>query len=248
MEIESLGDGQFVPGEPEAFPVKIFGIGGLSQPLYYEWDFGDGSPLESGTLMPLDLTPDGSGNATFSVNHTYDLGDTGVARVRVLDAGGAIALDVIAFGCDESSDGDADNLSICTELITGTDPAINDSDGDGCADGEEVLNPTHMTGGERDPLDFWDFYDVGSSRGGPGPGDEDTTPDKRIDFNDALIILDHFGHEGTDSLDHLLDRSAGAAEPWRSQEANEPPTNDKVTFADVFYNLGSFGDSCEGAP
>jgi hypothetical protein len=230
MEIESLGDGQFVPGEPEAFPVKIFGIGGLSQPLYYEWDFGDGSPLESGTLMPLDLTPDGSGNATFTVNHTYDLGDTGVARVRVLDAGGAIALDLIAFGCDESSDGDADALSICTELVAGTDPVVNDTDGDGCADGEELLNPTHASGGERDPLDFWDFFDADGN--------------KFIDLSDAVFILTYFGDKGTEGVGQLLDRQLVEGRPvWRPVEAN-----DGVDLRDALANLRSFGDSCMALP
>ena len=35
----------------------------------------------------------------------------------------------------------------------------NDVDGDGCSDGEE-LGPLAVDGGQRDPNDFWDVYDV----------------------------------------------------------------------------------------
>src|SRR5206468_1945912 len=38
------------------------------------------------------------------------------------------------------------------------DPTL-DSDGDGCPDARE-LGPDWHTGGQRDPMDQWDFYDV----------------------------------------------------------------------------------------
>jgi hypothetical protein len=235
MQIEALGDGQFVPGEPEAFPVKVYNYATLTAPLYFAWDFGDGT-LTSGTLAPGDLTPDGLGNVVFSVDHTYALGDTGTASVSVMDAGGGIGLDEVEFGCDGGDDDDADALSICTELVIGTNPLVNDTDGDGCADGEELLNPTHTTGGQRDPLYFWDFYDV--------------TGDKAVsDLSDTLAILHHFGHgynggAYVDASDNLMDRFVpNPAQPWRSAEAN-----DGVDLRDTLANLASFGDSCFGPP
>src|SRR6185295_8106637 len=111
---------------------------------------GDGT-LQSATLMPADLTPDGSGNATFTVSHAYTGVAAGDAGVTVLDAAGGIATDAVGFACDESSDADADLLSICAELPIGTDPNNVDTDGDGCADGEEVLHAP-AAGGDRDPL------------------------------------------------------------------------------------------------
>lgn len=68
-------------------------------------------------------------------------------------------------------------------------PLATDSDGDGCTDAEELgLQPE--LGGDRDPDNFWDFYDV--------------TGERQIDLSDTLVILAHFGHgPADDALDHL---------------------------------------------
>ena len=89
----------------------------------------------------------------------------------------------------------------------------------------------------RDPLDFWDFYDV--------------TNDQSVsaDLSDTLLILQHFGHEYNggayqDEIDNLLDRYVpNSAEGWRTAEAN-----DGIDLIDALANLGSFGDSCAGPP
>ena len=63
-----------------------------------------------------------------------------------------------------------------------------------------------------------------------------------MNFSDALIILDHFAHDGTDVHDHDLDRAiADAGQPWLTSEATP---GDKVTFTDVLNNLKLFGDTC----
>jgi hypothetical protein len=117
-----------------------------------------------------------------------------------------------------------------------------DADGDGCTDAQEA-GPNHSTGGQRDPLNYWDFYDVGTNRGpSSAPGDEDFTKDHKVNFQDTLIILDHFGHDGTDGHDHDLDRNvADASMPWRSSEGLP---GDSVTLTDVLNVNKSFGDQC----
>jgi len=108
--------------------------------------------------------------------------------------------------------------------------AVSDSDGDGCTDAEEI-GINHVLGGQRNPLYFWDFYDVDGT--------------KSVGLTDALLILSHFGHTANfDALDNLLDRYIPVvAEGWRSAESN-----DGIGLVDVLANLRSFGDSCSGPP
>ncbi len=62
--------------------------------------------------------------------------------------------------CDDSlPDSDSDGLTDCEEADLGTNPNAVDTDGDGCADSEE-LGTVNYAGGLRDPLNPWDFYDV----------------------------------------------------------------------------------------
>jgi hypothetical protein len=88
MLIDAGADHAYVPDTPEQFTTKVFSIDSLVQPLYFEWDFGD-SGITSGTLAPGDLTDDGLGNVTFSVDHTYSGLDPTIATVTVLNAAGA---------------------------------------------------------------------------------------------------------------------------------------------------------------
>mgnify|MGYP001600294194 CR=1 FL=1 len=131
---------------------------------------------------------------------------------------------------DANFDPDADGLTNITEYDLGTDPCVNDTDGDGCADGEE-LGPDHKFGGERNPLDFWDFFDV--------------TGDQAIDLSDALDILSYFGDPGLPATPgNLRDRdNFGAPQPHQTYESN-----DGVDLTDVLVNLQSFGDDCSGPP
>jgi parallel beta-helix repeat protein len=145
--------------------------------------------------------------------------------------------------CDSDSDLLTDGAE---DMLHLTDYLDADTDDDGCADGEEVLF-TPFFGGGRSPIDQWDFYDVGTDRGLVGAGDENLTKDRKINFQDALILLDHFGHNGTDAHDHDFDRYIpDAMQPWRTAE--ETAGGDSVTFTDVLANLESFGHDCSGAP
>jgi hypothetical protein len=137
MIIDAGAEQRYVPDEPAQLTTKVFSIGTLTQPLYYEWDFGDGT-LGSGTLSPEDLVPDGLGNVDFAVEHTYGGLVSPNARVTVLDAAGGIAVDSVQVVCDETSDADEDALDVCSEVAGGTDPADPDSDDDTLPDGDEV--------------------------------------------------------------------------------------------------------------
>ena len=117
-----------------------------------------------------------------------------------------------------------------TPTPTDTPDPSTDTDGDGCADVEE-LGPDEMLGGQRNPNYFWDFYDV--------------TGDKYIDIIDALLILNHFGHgPGDDAIDNLLDRDApNPMASWQTVEMN-----DGIDLIDALANLKSFGHSCIDPP
>jgi hypothetical protein len=96
-------------------------------------------------------------------------------------------------------------------------------------------------------INDWDFYDVGTNRGLVGAGDESLIKDRKINFQDALILLDHFGHNGTDAHDHVLDRYVpDEMQPWRTAEENTG--GDSMTFTDVLANLKSFGHDCSASP
>ena len=115
-----------------------------------------------------------------------------------------------------------DGITItCVDL-----PAAGDDDGDGCTNSAE-LAPDPGAGGDRDPLEFWDYYDV--------------TGDAFIDLGDTLLILAHFGHgHMDDAQDPLLDRDApDPLKPWRSASAV-----DGVDLNDALANLKSYGHAC----
>ncbi len=128
---------------------------------------------------------------------------------------------------------DAGNTAIG---FPGADTAGNacdsDDDGDGCTDTEEQGTDQNF-GGQRNPLSVWDFYDVNS--------------DQRIDLNDTLDILAHFGH-GTadDPLDNLMDRMVpGGAQPWQTVEDT---SGNGIDLTDALDNLASFGHDCSAPP
>jgi subtilisin family serine protease len=140
-----------------------------------------------------------------------------------------------------------------TATPTATPTPIVDSDGDGCSDQEELgSNPT--LGGQRDPLDPWDFYDV------PVPtlhaGGSTDNRDKAISIgSDVLAVLDYTGtSEGgpasglgisyDEDMDgdtvkdgRAYDRSLGTA--WSG-----PPNGSVSIGEDVLLVLDQAGHSC----
>jgi len=105
-----------------------------------------------------------------------------------------------------------------------------DTDGDGCSDAEEATFDVEH-GGRRDPLEFWDFFDVDG--------------DASIDLSDALSVLSYFGDPALPATPgDLRDRMIpDPGQPWRTAEAN-----DGVDLGDALNSLRSFGHDCSGAP
>jgi hypothetical protein len=127
---------------------------------------------------------------------------------------------------DAASDPDADTLASDFEYrVTGTNPCAADTDADHCRDSREIgANP--LQGGDRDPLDFWDFFDVSG--------------DGSIDLTDTLDVLILFGDPGTTPFADLRDRNiADDTKPWRTA-----PSNDGIDLTDALVNLVSFGHGC----
>ena len=100
-------------------------------------------------------------------------------------------------------DTDSDGVSDGEEtLIVSTDPFESDTDADGCSDGQE-LSEDATTGGQRDPLNPWDFYDVLGEGGGP--------PDGLIDLpNDILGVILRFSPQGQAPYDVAFDRGVSS--------------------------------------
>ncbi len=119
----------------------------------------------------------------------------------------------------------ASPYAACWFLAGGCGP---DDDSDGCSNAEET-GGDHLFGGERNPLDPWDFFDV--------------TGDRVIDLNDAIDVLGFFGDAGTSPATNLRDRAVpNGLYPWLSTEAN-----DGIDLNDAINALLSFGDDCSAA-
>lgn len=132
--------------------------------------------------------------------------------------------------------------------MPGTAP---DSDGDGCPDVRE-LGPNSTFGGQRNPNNYWDFFDVPSAS---------NRYDGTISLNDDIFgLLVHWGtnddagraaiNRNTDPLSPppltgyhpAFDRSAAApgAPVWQLG----PPDGQIDLFTDVFGAAGQFGNTC----
>ena len=129
-------------------------------------------------------------------------------------------------------DQDGDGLPDSDELLLGTDPANPDTDGDGCLNGREV-GPNEFLGGQRDPLNPYDFYDVA------GPGG----PDQFIDLpNDILGVILHFAPGGAPPYDVTFDRGPNdGLNLWNTTA----PDGVIDLPNDVLGVIGSFNHSCQ---
>jgi hypothetical protein len=124
------------------------------------------------------------------------------------------------------------NTLTATPTATAT-PAL-DTDGDGCTD-ERETGPTPSLGGDRNPLDPWDFFDVSGPEG---------VRDKAIDLNDALAVLAKFGLQpGQQGYDATFDRIApDPSKPYRTAAATGDAVG--IDLQDALLNLQSFGHDC----
>jgi hypothetical protein len=125
---------------------------------------------------------------------------------------------------DAAGDPDSDALASAVEHGIATEPCIADTDADGCGDGRELgLNET--SGGRRDPLNQWDFYDVNGSR--------------KVDAVDIGLVRAHLNINGpVPPDDAVYDRRVGPA-PW----APGPPDG-RINAIDIALVRASFGHTC----
>ncbi len=129
---------------------------------------------------------------------------------------------------DAAANPDVDGKTNAEEYAIGTDPCDNDTDDDGCADGEE-LGGTAVAGGLRDPLNPWDFYDVNNT--------------KKVDAADIGQVRSRFNGNGpTPPADDPYDRGPGAS-PW----APGAP-DDRINAADIGFVRYAFNHSCQLPP
>ncbi len=131
----------------------------------------------------------------------------------------------------------------------------DETDGDGCPDGRE-LAPSHITGGQRNPNSFWDFFDVPT----PPllPSNTTGTRNHAISIGDAIAILTYIG---TNNLNPNTPNANGATygSDWNSngiqdgQEYDRTPgaqawapgmPNGAVTIGDALIEVNGIGDNC----
>lgn len=141
-------------------------------------------------------------DAGFLINQADEL-------IRLLAAGGVCLRGPDADGdfiSDEAeislntqssnSDSDGDRASDGDELLEiGSDPLIPDTDGDGCEDGQELRSQVWL-GGQRDPVNFWDFMDM--------PTGSSLKRDGSVGGADIAAVVERFGRN--DSEDGSDDR------------------------------------------
>jgi hypothetical protein len=155
------------------------------------------------------------------------------------------------------TDTDLEGLSDGTEYaVIMTDPVNPNTDGDGCEDDQEV-GPMRTLGGDRNPLDPWDFYDVVVPA--VTAGDTSGTRNKVVGLTDAAAVLFYVGTieggapngNGVDYDTDLngdgtlegreYDRlpSLNPAKKWQSRLGNG-----SVSLQDVAVVLSQVGDNC----
>jgi hypothetical protein len=137
------------------------------------------------------------------------------------------------------------------------DPTL-DSDADGCPDARE-LGPDWHTGGQRDPANQWDFYDV------PVPvllpGQTTGTRSRFVSIADAIAVLAYVGTTASspsaanssgasygsdlnangiaDGIEYDRSKSSDDTQPWRSG-----PPRGFVSLASAIIALSQVGTDC----
>ena len=189
------------------------------------------------------------------------LGPTGsgvVARVTFLPGAQAdVSTELIVSTILADLPGNAQPHIAQGATVTVLDP-LADTDEDGCSNSEE-LGPNPDLGGQRDPQNPWDFYDVPVpshyASGGGG------TRDKAIGMTtDMVALLTYVGsintgsdprynvdldHDGVqDGIEYDRRTSAYPSQPWRSG----PPDGGIGITTDVVAMIKQGGHSCTAPP
>jgi hypothetical protein len=124
---------------------------------------------------------------------------------------------------------------ICPDTTT-------DTDSDGCTDYQET-GPLASAGGQRNALNFWDFYDV---------PDITETPmrDRVVNIDDLFLIIPRFAMTGDPNIDPLsvpppagyhpaYDRTYAGPDPW-----DLGPANGSIDIDDIFAYIPQAHHSC----
>lgn len=137
---------------------------------------------------------------------------------------------VVLLGPDDDGDG----LPNCHESELGSNPAVADTDMDGCSDGREAGRDVTLGGG-RDPTDFWDFFDPNR--------------DGSVTVSDFFALLQRFGSVGDPLADPLSEPPAAPAYHPRFDRSSaggpfSGPADGAIAVGDFFLLLGQFGHTC----
>ena len=148
----------------------------------------------------------------------------------------------VFMGIDDDNDG----LPNCHEGEVGTDPAVADTDQDGCSDGQEVVNSVAF-GGRRDPTNFWDFFDV--------PAGLPPARDGAVSIIDIGAVVARFGAtmEPPPTKQEALAQALTTPPPSGYHAAFDRnavpgklsgPPDGSVNIVDIGLVVLQFGDTC----
>jgi hypothetical protein len=144
---------------------------------------------------------------------------------------GALFIEFHVDGAPRKASGyfkDIDGDVIDTFTITASPsmlPPPGDSDGDGCADADEI-GPDETLGGRRDYLNPWDYFNP--------------TKDGRNRVDDILAVVNHyFLAEGEAGYSENYDRTYLGPNPW-----NLGPPSGQVLVDDVLHAVDSYFHDC----
>ncbi len=176
--------------------------------------------------------------ATFGASppwaHSDDANDFALRCPTPENNAGEVAL----LGADDDGDG----LPNCHEGEVGTNPALVDTDLDGCGDGDE-LGTVASLGAGRDPTNFWDVFDTDTENG----LNAGTALAGAVSIGDIFAVAGRFGATGSTSIDPLSDASApGYHTRFDRSDDKSPsgPPDGAITIGDIFSAAGQFGLAC----
>jgi hypothetical protein len=233
-------------------------------------DLPTGTTATIAELGPETFAVDNSSGSSTSIS-VGGLSVLPAQIVTVQDTNGDGLVDVASWSgsaCDTSNpsgDPDGDGLTNAQEASISTNPCVKDTDSDRCADSEE-LGSNPALGGQRDPLDKWDFYDVPVPAvytvcSSPGVCSPLPTKDRAIGIStDVVALLKYAGARNTgsdprynvdldgntvlDGLEYDRTTSSYPGQPWRSG----PPDGGIGITTDVIAMLAQAGHSCAAPP